>query len=67
VDELAEIASRWMMVPPNVSRDVYQPSIKLNDTPEPEETSVQPEVPSVAEGEALRVEIEQNGVTPNLN
>jgi hypothetical protein len=56
------------MVPPNVfSRDIYQPSVKLNDTPEPKETSVQPEVPSAAEGEALRVKIEQSGVTPNLN
>jgi hypothetical protein len=56
------------MVPPNVfSRDIYQPSVKLNDAPEPEETSTQPEVPSAAEGEALRVEIEQNWVTPNLN
>jgi hypothetical protein len=67
-DELAKIASGRTMIPPNVfSRDVYQPSVKLNDTPEPEETSAQPEVPSVAEGEAMRVEIEQNGVTPNLN
>jgi hypothetical protein len=67
-DELVKIASRRTTVPPNVfSRDIYQPSIKLNDAPEPEETLVQPEVPSAAEGEALRVEIEQNGVTPNLN
>jgi ribonuclease HI len=67
-DELAKIASGQMMVPLNVfSRDIYQPSVKLNDAPEPEETSVQPEVPSAAEGEALRVEIEQSEVTPNLN
>jgi hypothetical protein len=67
-DELAKIASRRTTVPPNVfSRDIYQPSVKLNDAPEPEEASVQPEVPSVAEDEALRVEIEQSGVTPNLN
>jgi ribonuclease HI len=67
-DELAKIASGQTTVPPNVfSRDIYQPSVKLNDAPEPEETSVQPEVPSAAEGEALRVEIEQSGVTPNLN
>jgi hypothetical protein len=32
-----------------------------------EEASVQSEVPSAAEGEALRIEIEQSGVTPNLN
>jgi ribonuclease HI len=68
MDELAKIASGRTTVPPNVfSRDIYQPSVKLNDAPEPEETSAQPEVPSTAEGEALRVEIEQNGVTPNLN
>jgi ribonuclease HI len=67
-DELAKIASGWTTVPPNVfSRDIYQPSVKLNDALEPEETSVQPEVPSATEGEALRVEIEQGGVTPNLN
>jgi ribonuclease HI len=67
-DELAKIASGRTTVPPNVfSRDIYQPSIKLNDAPEPEETSVQPDVPSAAEGEALHVEIEQSGVTPNLN
>jgi ribonuclease HI len=67
-DELAKIASGRTTVPPNVfSRDIYQPSIKIDDAPEPEETSAQPEVPSAAEGEALHVEEEQNGVTPNLN
>jgi ribonuclease HI len=67
-DELAKVASGRMTVPPNVfSRDIYQPSVKLNDAPEPEGTSAQPEVPSTDEGEALRVKIEQNGVTPNLN
>jgi ribonuclease HI len=67
-DELAKMASGRTMVPPDVfSRDIYQPSVKLDDAPEPEETSAQPEVPSAAEGEALRVEIEQNGATPNLN
>jgi ribonuclease HI len=61
-DELAKIASGQTTVPLNVfSRDIYQPSVKLNDTPEPEGTSTQPEVPSADEGEALRVEIEQNG------
>jgi hypothetical protein len=39
----------------------------IDDTPEPEETSAQPEVPSAAEGEALRVEGEWNGVAPNRN
>jgi ribonuclease HI len=67
-DELAKIASGRTTVPPNVfSRDIYQPSIKIDDTPEPEETSAQPEVPSAVEGEALRVEGQQNRVTPNLN
>jgi hypothetical protein len=57
-----------MPVPPDVfSRDIYQPSVKLDDAPEPEVTSAQPEVPLAAEGEALRVEGEQNGVAPNLN
>jgi hypothetical protein len=68
IDELAKIASGRTTVPPNVfSRDIYQPSVKLNDAPEPEGTSVQLEVPSAAEGEALHVEVEQNGVTPLLN
>jgi ribonuclease HI len=75
VDELAKIASGRMTVPPNVfCRDIHQPSVKLNDTPEPDETlaqrevpSTQPEVPSAAKGEALRIEGERNGVTPNPN
>jgi ribonuclease HI len=67
-DELAKIASGRMTVPLDVfSRDIYQPSVKLDDAPEPDETSSQPEVPSVAEGEALRIEGEQNGVAPNQN
>jgi ribonuclease HI len=65
-DELAKIASGRTTVPPNVfSRDIYQPSVKLDDAPEPDETSAQPEVPSAAEGEALRIEGERNGVAPN--
>jgi ribonuclease HI len=67
-DELAKIASGRTTVPPNVfSRDIYQPSVKINDTPEPVGTSAQPEVPSAAEGEALRIEGERNGVAPNQN
>jgi ribonuclease HI len=74
-DELAKIASGRTTVPPDVfSRDIHQPSVKIDDTPEPEEASAQPEedsaqpeVSSAAEGEALRVEGEQNGVTPNPN
>jgi ribonuclease HI len=61
VDELAKIASGRMMVPPDVfSRDLHQPSVKIDDTPEPEEASA-------PEGEALRIEGERNGVTPNPN
>jgi ribonuclease HI len=67
-DELAKIASGRTTVPPDVfSRDIYQPSLKLDDAPEPDETSTQPEVPSAAEGEALRIEGERNGVAPNQN
>jgi hypothetical protein len=82
VDELAKIASGQTTVPPDVfSRDIHQPSVKTDDTPEPgeasaqpeetsaqpEEASAQPEAPSAAEGEALHVEGERNGVTPNRN
>ena len=67
-DELAKIASGRTTVPLDVfSRDIHQPSVKIDDTPEPEATSVQPEVPSAPEGEALRVEGEQSGVTPDQN
>jgi hypothetical protein len=66
VDELAKIASGRTTVPPDVfSRDIHQPSVKTDNTPEPGEASAQPEAPSVAEGEALHVEGERNGVTPN--
>ena len=74
-DELAKIASGRTTVPPDVfSRDLHQPSIKIDDTPEPEAPSVRseapsarPEAPSAPEGEALRVEEEWSGVTPNRN
>jgi hypothetical protein len=74
-DELAKIASARTMVPPNVfSRDLHQPSVKTNDTPEPKKASARheapsapPEAPSATEGEALRIEEERNGVTPNRN
>jgi ribonuclease HI len=74
-DELAKKASGRTTVPPDVfSRDLHQPSVKTDDTPEPEKASVQPEAPSAGpeapsapEGEALRVEEERNGVTPNRN
>jgi ribonuclease HI len=68
-DELAKIASGRTPVPPDVfSRDIHQPSVKIDDTPgipsaKFEEASAEPEVPSAVEGEALRVEGERNGVT----
>jgi ribonuclease HI len=79
-DELAKIALGWTTVPPDVfSQDLHQPSVKTDDTPEPEKVtalpeapsaqpeapSAQPEAPSAPEGEALRVEEERNGVPPN--
>jgi hypothetical protein len=95
-DELAKIASGRTTVPSDVfSRDLHQPSVKTDDTPEPEKASAQPEapsaqsevpstrpeapsaqpkapsarpeVPSAPEGEALRIEEERSGVTPNQN
>jgi ribonuclease HI len=60
-DELAKIASGRTTVPPNVfCRDIHQPSVKLDDASEPE-------VPSATKSEALRVEGDRNGVTPNPN
>jgi ribonuclease HI len=47
VDELAKIASGRTTVPPDIfSRDLHQPSVKTDDTPEPEAPSAQSEVPS---------------------
>jgi hypothetical protein len=74
-DELEKIASGQTTVPPDIfSRDMHQPSVKTDDTSEPEESSAhpkeasaQPEVSSAAEGEALRVEEERNGAMPNRN
>jgi ribonuclease HI len=75
-DELAKIASGRTTVPPDVfSRDLHQPSVKIDDTPGPEEALAQPEVPSAEpevpsaepeapstiEEEALHVEEEHNG------
>jgi ribonuclease HI len=65
-DELAKIASGRTTVPPDVfSRDIHQPFVETDDTPEPGEASAKSEAPSAAKGEALRVEGERNGVTPN--
>jgi hypothetical protein len=66
-DELAKIASGRRFPSDVFSKDIHQPSVKTDDTPEPEEASAQPEVSSAAEGEALRVEEERSGVTPNRN
>jgi hypothetical protein len=67
-DELAKIASARTTVPPDVfSRDLHQASVKTDDTPEPEKASARPEAPSATEGEALRIEEERNGVTPDRN
>jgi ribonuclease HI/transposase InsO family protein len=81
-DEMAKIASGRTTVPPDVfSRDLHQPSVKIDDTLEPEEASAQPEVPSAEpeeasaepevpsaiEEEALPVEGGQNGVTLDPN
>jgi ribonuclease HI len=73
--ELAKIASGRTTVPPDVfSRDLHRPSVKTDDTPEPEKASAQPEapsarpeVPSAPKGEALHIEEERSGVTPNRN
>jgi ribonuclease HI len=81
-DEMAKIASGRTTVPLDIfSRDLHQPFVKTDDTPEPEKASALPEAPSAQpeaasalpeapsapEGEALRVEEERNGVTPNQN
>jgi ribonuclease HI len=73
-DELPKIASGRTTVPLDVfSRDLHQPSVKIDDTPELEEASAQPEIPSPepevpsAVKEALPIEGEQNEVTPDPN
>ena len=51
-DELAKISSGRTTVPLDVfSRDLHQPSVKIDDTPEPEAPSAHPEVRS-AQSEA---------------
>jgi hypothetical protein len=46
-NELAKIASGRTTVPSDVfSRDLHQPSVKIDDTPKPKAPSAQPEVPS---------------------
>jgi ribonuclease HI len=53
-DDLAKIASGRTTVPPDVfSRDIHQPSVKIDDTPEPEEASALPKEASAQPKEAL--------------
>jgi hypothetical protein len=47
------------------SRDLHQPSVKIDDTPEPEAPSVQPEVPS-AQSEATSARAEAPSVQPEV-
>jgi hypothetical protein len=65
-DELAKIASGRTTVPPDVfSRDLHQPSVKIDDTPEPEAPSARPEVPS-AQPEAPSARPEAPSVQPEV-
>jgi ribonuclease HI len=65
-NELAKIASGRTAVPPDVfSRDLHQPSVKIDDTPEPEAPSAQPEVPS-AQSEAPSARPEAPSVQPEV-
>jgi ribonuclease HI len=72
-DELAKIASGRTTVPPDVfSRDLHQPSVKIDDTPEPEAPSAQSEVPSAqpevpsAQPEAPSARPEATSVQPEV-
>jgi hypothetical protein len=63
-DELAKIASGRTTVPSDVfSQDLHQPSVKIDDTPEPEAPSAQPEVPS-AQSEAPSAQSEAPSAQP---
>jgi len=63
-DELAKIASGQTTVPPDVfSRDLHQPSVKTDDTPEPEKASTEPEAPS-AQSEAPSAQPEEPSAQP---
>jgi hypothetical protein len=65
-DELAKIASGRTTVPPDVfSRDLHQPSVKIDDSPEPEAPSAQSEVPS-AQPEASSAWPEAPSVQPEV-
>jgi ribonuclease HI len=65
-DELAKIASGRTTVPPDVfSQDLHQPSVKVDDTPQPEAPSAQPEVPS-DHSEAPSTRPEVSSVQPEV-
>jgi ribonuclease HI len=65
-NELAKIASGRKPVPPDVfSRDLHQPSVKIDDTPEPEAPSAQSEAPS-AQSEAPSARPEAPSVQPEV-
>jgi ribonuclease HI len=65
-DELAKIASGRTTVPLDVfSRDLHQPSVKIDDTPEPEAPSAQSEAPS-ARPEAPSARPEAPSVQPEV-
>jgi hypothetical protein len=65
-DELAKIASGRTAVPPDVfSRDLHQPSVKINDTPESEVPSAQPEASST-QSEVPSAQSEASSVQPEV-
>jgi hypothetical protein len=65
-DELAKIASGRTTVPPDVfSRDLHQPSVKIDDAPEPEEASAEPEETS-AQPEAPSADPEAPSAEPKV-
>jgi hypothetical protein len=65
-DELAKIPSGRTTVPLDVfSRDLHQPSVKIDDMPEPEAPSAQPEEPS-AQSEAPSARPEASSVQPEV-
>jgi ribonuclease HI len=65
-DELAKIASGRTTVPPDVfSRDLHQPSVKTDDTSEPEKASAQPEAP-LARSEASSAQPEAPSARPEV-
>jgi hypothetical protein len=61
-----QVASGRTTVPPDVfSRDLHQPSVKIDDTPEPEAPSAQSEVPS-APPEVSSAQPEAPSVQPDV-